>query len=61
MTMCEIFVELLTDFIIAWLAFWWGYYKGGEDEVKLWNEWLNRFVKKQQGCKHNDLWEGEPK
>ena len=55
MTMCEIFVELLTDFIIAWLAFWWGYYKGGEDEIKLWNEWLNRFVKKQQGCKHNDL------
>lgn len=59
--MCEIFVELLTDFIIAWLAFWGGYYKGREDEAKLWNEWLNRFVKKQQGCKHNDLWEGETK
>lgn len=61
MTMCEIFVELLTDFIIAWIAFWWGYDKGREDEVKLWNEWLNQFVKKQQECKHNDLLEGETK
>ena len=61
MTMCEIFVELLTYFIIAWLAFWLGYDKGREDEIKLWNEWLSRCVKKQQGCKHNDLWEGATK
>ena len=61
MTMCEIFVDLLTYLIIVWIAFSWGYYKGREDEIKLWNEWLNRFVKKQRGCKHNDLWEGETK
>lgn len=55
MTMCEIFVELLTDFIIAWLSFWLGYYKGREYEIKLWTEWLNRFVKKQQGCKNEKV------
>lgn len=34
----EIFVDLLLDFILAWLAFCWGYWKGRTDELKWWIE-----------------------
>ena len=54
MTMCEIFVDLLTYLIIAWLAFWWGYYKGGEDEFKWWNERLGEYFGKQQEDKKDE-------
>ena len=52
MTMCEIFIDLLADFIMALLAYFLGYYKGRSDEL---DEWLNWCNKKSQGDKNEKV------
>lgn len=52
MTMCEIFIELLSDLIIALLAYLYGYYKGMSDEL---DELLNWCNKKIQGDKNEKV------